>query len=192
MSGSSAICFCSITVPSAADTVSTTGVAALTVTVCSIAEGLSVTSMTLSLPTASRTPRRTVPNPDSDTPISYGAGSRFVTVNRPSLSVTVVCDTPVSLLTMVTVAPGRTPPVLSVTVPRMVARTAWAATGDGAIHETVTRQTAAARRRITMLLSRAKRCCATRALCARSPPEQNRLSRYPTSRRSIPVANGRR
>ena len=59
MSGSSAICFCSMTVPSEDDTVSTTGASAVTVMVSCTADGPSAKSTTLSLPTTSRTPLRT-------------------------------------------------------------------------------------------------------------------------------------
>src|SRR5204862_1650584 len=69
----------------------------------------------------------TVLNPDSSALTWYLPVGRLGAVYSPAESLTTVRVNPVPELVSVMVAPGMTAPVLSVTVPRMVPVTAWAA-----------------------------------------------------------------
>ena len=70
-------------------------------------------------------------------------------VYRPSLSVTTVSFRPVSACVIVTVTPGRTPPLASLTIPVIVPETVCAGADPGS-GKILSKKSSAARGRIRM------------------------------------------
>jgi hypothetical protein len=102
------------------------GASPRTVTVSAKAAGLRLTSMTtVSFRRSVRPSRTTVPKPDSVTVSLYGPIGRYGALKNPTSLVTTVRSAPVAVWTMLTVTPGSTPPLVSVTEPWMVPVTVW-------------------------------------------------------------------
>ena len=128
MAATSSISFVSSVLP-AVDATSTTGAAPDTVTVSATVASSSPTSMRAVKPTVSRTFGRWIGRkPDSSnatwkTPIGNGARRYSPT----SFVTAVTCGTCKAGLVAVTVTPGSTPPLWSVTCPMMLAPEPWPA-----------------------------------------------------------------
>src|SRR5262245_7863315 len=140
LSGSVLICSSWTVVPSSDVATCTSGEAAATVTVSA------------TVPTSSRAFTRTfvstvssmsesvaVLNPGSSATILYLPVGSEGAVYSPAWSVTMVRVRPVPWFVSVTVAPGTAAPDVSVTVPRIVPVTAWAARPTGRRHSATTR-----------------------------------------------------
>src|SRR5437879_3873497 len=106
--------------PSVAPVVSTSGISSLTVTVSLCAPGSMVKSTRISLPTLTTTfPRSNVLNPGNSTRTVYVPGISVGSLYSPASSVVTVRAGPLCVSIMLTVAPGRTAPVESLTLPRI-------------------------------------------------------------------------
>src|SRR5882672_3845667 len=106
--------------PRVALVVSTSGSCSVMVIVSATAPGASDMSTRISLPTSNTTFwRSTVLNPFASTRTLYVLGMRVGALYSPGSFVTRVLETPLSVSVTVTVAPDTTPPLWSVTVPRI-------------------------------------------------------------------------
>src|SRR5437016_10275464 len=106
--------------PSVAPVVSTSGISSLTVTVSLCAPGSMVKSTRISEPTSTRTfPRSNVLNPGNSTRTVYVPGISVGALYSPASSVVTVRARPLCVSMMLTVAPGSTAPVGSLTLPRI-------------------------------------------------------------------------
>ena len=128
--GNSASCSWSTTPERSDFVVSTPITVALTSTVSERVPTESPILTSATSPTVMTIRRSSVPKPDSSALTRYGPGCRAGARNAPWSSVTSDLVMPVPSFWIVTVTPGSTPPVLSVTVPRTSA--VWACTSDGA------------------------------------------------------------
>src|SRR2546425_182206 len=100
--------------------VSTNGIASLTVTVSPCWPGSMVRSTRISEPTSTTTfSRSSLLNPGSSARTVYVPGIRLGALYSPASSVVRVRARPLSLSIMLTVAPGMTAPVESLTLPRI-------------------------------------------------------------------------
>src|SRR6266571_2879230 len=106
--------------PSVAPVVSTSGISSLTVTVSLCAPGSMVKSTRISLPTSTTTfPRSNVLNPGNSTRTVYVPGISVGALYCPASSEVTVRARPLCVSNILMVAPGRTAPVESVTLPRI-------------------------------------------------------------------------
>src|SRR6185503_821023 len=128
LSGRPTICACGTTVPMPMLRVSTSVASATTLMVSVMAPIFIVTLTDRVLPTASVMPvcSNGLKPCSFDTSL-YGPTGRFVNTKPPSVPVTAVRVTPVSVWVTVTTTPGSAPPVPSITVPdNWATATVWA------------------------------------------------------------------
>src|SRR5437667_7151903 len=106
--------------PNVEPVASTSGMASLTVTVSLCAPGSMVKSTRISWPTSSTTfSRASVLKPGNSTRTVYVPGISVGALYCPASSVVTVRARPLCVSTMLMLAPGKTAPVGSVTLPRM-------------------------------------------------------------------------
>jgi hypothetical protein len=146
--GRSWICWVETDVDTSDLVVSTIGLSPATVTVSATDAGCSVTSMIAFWSMTSTIPWRcSLLNPASSTDTEYFPGGSDARRYSPLACDTAVRLNPVSSFFAVTVTPGRTPPLWSLSVPLICAFCAYA----GAAHST-TAMTASARNHLRMRL----------------------------------------